>query len=260
MNGFELQLWANRMGARLKPDGIVGPKTRAALERLVKKHGNLRPNSDLLVAFEQLVMKQNGIAVGPIDGIAGPVTERAREKWAATDWRSILNQPLATDSRMPETLAQWPKQRDMERFFGAAGTNLVQIAVPFPLRLAWNLNQSVHRITVNKKIAGPTQAALEEIRDAYGARNICKLRIDVWGGCFNNRPMRGGARLSTHAYGAAHDWDPVNNALRATRKDASLSRPEYEKFWDAWTKQGFLSLGKARDFDWMHIQATADLS
>jgi hypothetical protein len=38
--------------------------------------------------------------------------------------------------------------------------------------------------------------------------------LDVFGGCYNNRSIRGGTSMSMHAWGAAVDWNPAENALR----------------------------------------------
>ena len=67
--------------------------------------------------------------------------------------------------------------------------------------------------------------------------------------------MRGGSAWSVHTWGAALDFDPENNQLRWNRSRARFARPEYERWWRFWEEEGFVSLGRARDFDWMHVQA-----
>jgi hypothetical protein len=34
-----------------------------------------------------------------------------------------------------------------------------------------------------------------------------------------------------------------------------MAQPEYAPFLDLWEAEGFVSLGRARNFDWMHVQA-----
>ncbi len=61
--------------------------------------------------------------------------------------------------------------------------------------------------------------------------------------------------MSTHSWGIAIDWDADRNPLRATSKTALLATPPYAKFLDLWEEEGFVSLGRARNYDWMHVQA-----
>jgi hypothetical protein len=67
--------------------------------------------------------------------------------------------------------------------------------------------------------------------------------------------MRGGSAWSTHAWGIAIDWNPSSNKLKWGREQATLARPEYDAWWDIWEEEGWLSLGRARNYDWMHVQA-----
>ena len=263
MNTFELQAHLTAMGHSPGAiDGKIGPKTLGAARNLIKAHGatpsliaSFRNNSRVQVGAEQLIMREiGGLAVGPIDGIVGPATRKARAHWQRGPWRNAVMQRFDADARMPRALDSWPLQRDMAEFFGRPGTGLTQASVPYRLKLAWQPNTHVSRITMHKKIVEPTLAAMEQIAKDYSRRDIDRLRLNVWGGCYSPRPMRGGTALSTHAYGIAHDWDPTRNPLRWGRDRAAFAGPEYEAFWSAWTAQGALSLGKARDFDWMHLQ------
>jgi hypothetical protein len=67
--------------------------------------------------------------------------------------------------------------------------------------------------------------------------------------------MRGSSRMSTHAWAIAIDWDPDNNQLQWGRDRATLARPEYRDWWEIWEREGWLSLGRVKNYDWMHIQA-----
>lgn len=255
MNNFELQAWLNEFGADLVVDGDAGPKTSQAAEAFMTRHGH-NPRGSLLVAVEQLIMKiVGGLAVGPIDGVVGPATEKARVHWQRGPWRNTVLNALHGDERMPATLERWPVYSKLRDFFGEPGQNLTTISLPFPLQLAWSPKTQVHRVQCHKLVAESLVRVQQQILADYSYAGIVKLNLHMWGGCYNARPMRGSTKLSTHAWGIAWDTDPVRNALKMNRSQASLARPEYEKFWNAWTSEGWLSLGKARDFDWMHTQA-----
>jgi hypothetical protein len=88
------------------------------------------------------------------------------------------------------------------------------------------------------------------IKMRYKCRSIpCKLH---WKRKINKR---GGSTPSTHAFGAAIDHDPCNNRLRWGRLKARLANPSCEEFWRIWESEGWVSLGRTKNYDWMHIQA-----
>jgi hypothetical protein len=256
MNTFEVQAWLRSFGEKdLMVDGVPGPRTSAAAKRILAQ-GGVTDYADPILAAEQLIMKHvGGLATGPVDGILGPATEKARIHWVRGPWRNGLMDTLPGDFRMPQELKRWPKYSNLVEFFGEPGQNLVTVSVPFPLRPSWDPHKEVHRVTCHKLVADSLIRVQKDILRAYGYDGVKRLHLDIWGGCYSARPMRGSGKLSTHAWGIAWDTDPLRNALRWDKKKAQLARPEYEEFWAAWTKEGWLSLGKARDFDWMHTQA-----
>ena len=256
MNVFELQAWLRAFGDKsLIVDGIAGPKTLEACVLMLQRNHQI-VFKDPLVAMEQLIMKiVAGLIVGPIDGIPGPATEKARKHWLRGPWRNHVLQWLPGDQRMPEVLKRWPKYSELSEFFGEPGANLVTIAVPFPLRPSWALNTQVFKITCNKGVAESLVTVQRQILADYGQLGIEQLHLDIWGGCYAARTMRGSTKLSTHAWGIAWDTDPIRNALTWGRDRAELADQKYDKFWAAWTAEGWTSLGKARNFDWMHTQA-----
>lgn len=132
---------------------------------------------------------------------------------------------------------------------------LVTIDVPFPLRLAWDVKQFVNRISCHRLIADRLKAALAEILKVYGLQRIQELGIDLYGGCFNYRPMRGGSEPSRHSWGIAIDLDPARNQLRETARTARFARPEYKAMIDIFYKHGFVSLGREKNYDWMHFES-----
>lgn len=131
---------------------------------------------------------------------------------------------------------------------------LVTIDLPYPMRLAWDTKTTVRRITCNKAIAEPLKAVFKELLTVYGYDKIKELGIDLFGGCFAFRKMRGGSSLSVHAWGLAIDLDPARNQLKETSKTARFARPEYKLMIDIFYKHGFVSLGREKNYDWMHFQ------
>lgn len=250
-------------------DGKYGPRTAQAIEALFLARPYVRgdwrrwPTERRVVAAAQLFCLFDGIEVGEIDGLAGPQTQHAFEVYAARqrgiegveNWRDREPEravPLASDGR-------WPRQtqREMERFFGPVGANQTALAVPtgYSLRLAWDLQRPLARFTCHKKIHDAARRVLVRVLDHYGPARIRELGLDRFGGCLNVRRMRGGSAWSMHAWGAAIDFDPEHNQLKWNGSRARFARPEYDQWWELWEAEGFVSLGRARDFDWMHVQA-----
>ena len=69
---------------------------------------------------------------------------------------------------------------------------LTQIELPFQMRIAWDKNVIVNRISCHRAIAPALRAVFAEILLVYGLKKIQELGIDLFGGCFNYRKMRGG--------------------------------------------------------------------
>lgn len=132
---------------------------------------------------------------------------------------------------------------------------LVTISLPFKMRIAWQRNSFVTRIQCHQLIAEQLTAALRDILAHYGYEKLVELGIDLYGGCFNYRFMRGSAeKLSHHSWGVAIDLDPERNLLGETAKTARFARPEYKAMIDIFYKHGFFSLGREKNYDWMHFE------
>jgi hypothetical protein len=135
------------------------------------------------------------------------------------------------------------------------GTYLVSAKIPFPLVIAWDTSIKVSRIRCHKLEVQNVIMIFQDILDEYGLEKIQALGINLFGGCFNYRQMRGGSSWSRHAWGTAIDLDPARNQMNETKKTARFARPEYKKMIDIFESHGWLSLGRLRNYDWMHFEA-----
>lgn len=137
--------------------------------------------------------------------------------------------------------------------YGQPGTsNLIQIDIPYPMRIAWDTKTTVNKIQVHKLIAPKLKAVFDELLQVYGLPEIQRLGIDLFGGCYNYRKQRGGSDWSRHAWAIAIDLDPARNPLKASSKTAQFAKPEYKKMIEIFYKHGFVGLGPEKNYDWMH--------
>lgn len=175
------------------------------------------------------------------DGIVGPKTVAA-----------IME---ALDVRDPAPVATWPTQaqvRSGKSVFGQPGShNLVRIVPPYPV---YYDGAPVSRLAVHKAVADAVQSALQAVLDHYGWERIHALGLDIFGGCYNYRQTTGGGSLSMHAWGIALDWMPDGNEYSKGAPEAVMSGPDYAAWWDIWERHGAVSLGRACNKDWMHVQ------
>lgn len=256
-------------------DGVHGRRTVQAIEALFLARPYLKGDwrrwsaARRVIAAAQLFCMQDGIEVGEIDGLVGPQTRHAFEVYAARK-RGIEGVENWRDHERPPSLRQagdeaakrpdrWPAQtqREMEKFFGPVGANQTTLVLPrgYPLKIAWDRARAVTRVTCHEKIHDGAKRVLGRALDHYGPARIAGLGLDLFGGCLNVRRMRGGSAWSMHAWGVAFDFDPERNQLTWNKSRARFAQPEYERWWSLWEEEGFVSLGRARDFDWMHVQA-----
>lgn len=160
-------------------------------------------------------------------------------------------------TRPPLTSTRWPSEAEMGTFYGEVGKNQSSVMLPtgYGMVLAWDPSVTIHRFSCHKHCAPAFTELFTRTLSHYGPGGVRDLRLNLFGGCLNVRKKRGGSTWSTHAWGAAIDLDPDHNALRTSAPEAAFSRPEYDPFWDIVDSLGLVSLGREKDFDWMHIQA-----
>ncbi len=150
----------------------------------------------------------------------------------------------------------WPRQPQARVYFGAVGKNQTMLVLPFKMKLAWDKRRTIEKFSIHEKAHDSAARCFARIADAYDDKQRAELGIDLFGGCLNVRPMRGGSEYSMHAWGIAIDFDPERNQLKWDKRRARLARPDAETFWTIWEDEGWTSLGRTRDFDWMHVEAT----
>jgi hypothetical protein len=230
---------------RGKIDGLVGRQSLAAAWRaadtsaLEKVLGPLSPERRIIAAA-QAILDRAGFDPGAIDGLWGSGTDAAFCAWRG--------------DKMPA------RGLDTAEAFGPAGSARCTagvIALPWRMVLAWDRSQVITSIRCHEMVAASGQRAFDRIAAAYNPAQRRDLGLDQYGGCYNFRPMRGGKSLSTHAYGLAIDFDPTRNRLRWGADQARLAQSDAVPFWQAWEAEGWLSLGRAKNYDWMHVQACA---
>lgn len=147
-------------------------------------------------------------------------------------------------------MTTWPHDDTKSKiaFFGQPGTNLIPVTPPFQM---YYVGHPIKSITVNRKIATALLAVFTEVADKCGhdQAKIDATGISAWGGCYNNRSIRGSKNISNHAFGAAVDIDPERNPLGA--KTGHMPPLVIAAF----KRQGALWGGdyKGRK-DWMHFE------
>jgi hypothetical protein len=240
-------------------DGIIGPNTRNAINAFLDSGGITNrsrwSNTRTVIAAKQLVCRELGIEVGAIDGFMGPQTRYAFEVFSGKN--TPIDRSPKPDDRLPVQSNRWPRQTEseMNAFYGRPGENHTMIDLPYTMKIAWNKKQKINRFVINSRCAESALRCFERVAATYDARQRADMGLDLFGGCFNHRKMRGGTQLSTHAFAIAIDFSPEENQLRWDASRARLAQPDAIPFWEIWESEGWVSLGRARNFDWQHVQA-----
>lgn len=237
-------------------DGIAGPRTIIGINDLEIVPLSWSPKRKL-IGFIQFLAEEKEIEFGKRDGYWGPQTEFAYSELLCFDEEEDFSTWRDTMEYQEIKKNKWPKQSEEElaSFYGKVGENQVYLTLPYKMKLSWNKNQTVSRIQIHKKVADSCESVLTKVLLHYGEKEIARLGLNIFGGGLNVRKMRGGSRYSTHSWGIALDFDPENNKLTWGRDKSKFAHPDYDKWWSFWEEEGWVSLGRQRNFDWMHVQA-----
>ncbi|MBT9383343.1 M15 family metallopeptidase [Pseudooceanicola sp. CBS1P-1] len=217
------------------------------------------PQARRLIGAGQAVLFQLGFEPGAVDGYAGHNTVEALTAWQSerAGTTSTLSRSAIVGAKSDPAQLAYPRQKDMPAFYGEAGgaqctAGKVQLA--YPMKIAWNKAQTVTRFSCHEKLSEPLTGIFRDALAHYGQADIERLELDVFGGCYNLRKMRGGAALSVHAYGAAVDLNPEKNQLRWGADRAQFAAEDYAAFWRIVMAHGGTPAGYAWGADWMHFQ------
>ncbi len=222
-------------------------------------------NKRVVVAAYQLVLKDAGQDVGDIDGLWGSQTQFAHDNLAhiAEFGSPNLFRDLVPGRGNPNS---WPtdnipSQSQLTSYYGPHGVPggasppMTTVICPWTLRLAWDLSAKTTKIGCHTKVAASLGRVLAAVHAHYGTPRLQELRLDLYGGCYAPRLKRNGSTWSIHSWACALDFDPDHNKLEWGRDRATFARPEYNAWWECWEKEGWVSLGREKNFDWMHVQA-----
>lgn len=150
----------------------------------------------------------------------------------------------------------WPTQSEVRKGttrFGSPGNEALLTHISPPYTLYYE-GRAVSSIRVHQAIALHVQNALREVLAHYGEAEIERLGLNQFGGCYNYRSTTGGKSLSMHAWGIALDFSPAQNAYKVKAPRASLSCKACEPWWEIWESHGAVSMGREKNYDWMHVQ------
>lgn len=239
-------------------DGKIGKLSLMAIDTVLGTKASNWSDARKLIAIEQTIYNDAGIPAGTVDGFVGEQTRYARSVW---DARKIGDKTVETwrDTEPPSLSAapsKWPKESEVPDFFGPHGQHQVMLDLPFPMRIAWEPDKTVSRTGCHEKVKDAFGRIWSGVLKHYGLPELRRLRLDMFGGCFNDRLKRGSTtQRSMHAWGIAWDVDPDRNQLKWGRDLASLDDPPYEPFWKIVEGEGMSSLGRLKNYDWMHWEA-----
>ena len=139
--------------------------------------------------------------------------------------------------------------------FGSPGSDQIMVEIAYPMFLSWERETIIKKFKCHKLIAHKLQFIFNDTLEHYGLEKIHELGLNVFGGCSVQRKKRGSKKeWSMHSYGIAVDLDPENNRLEWNKSKARFALPEYDFFWKIVENYGGVSLGRERDYDWMHFQ------
>jgi len=136
-------------------------------------------------------------------------------------------------------------------FIGKNVNLVTSFPPPYPMYFG---SQIVTKIRCHVLVKDQLVKIFDEILKTYGLKDIKKLGLDLYSGCYYPRLKRNGSTASIHSWGIAIDINAGPNGNLTPTSKALFAKPVYKPFIDIWYKHGFKSFGKEKGRDWMHFQ------
>ncbi len=235
--------------------GIIDNQTIIALKEYYKTRQDWNEER-LIIAYIQEIALNLNIDSGPIDGWFGPQTEHAFHQLEYYIQHGRFEPYWRMENPLNYKPSRWPieTEGELNKFFGNAGSNIIKYQPPYAHFYSWN-NERCPYIMCNKKVAASLDRVLERTLEYYTDEGIQRLGLNQFGGCFRIRNKRGGNLLSPHSWGAALDYLPQKNCLKWGKGEAIFSTKDYEAWMFFWDEEGWINMGQAMNYDYMHFQA-----
>lgn len=255
-------------------DGVLGNNSLTATKAFLLAHESKLPDDHMswskkrkFVATLQILSDEAGFEPGAIDGWLGTNTRNAATLYIRSiEGLDVFNvwdaEPIDINPNA------WPadKSGDLDSFYGkpiendcsAIEPKLVRVDSPWRMPLDWNMSQSRSFFKVHELVAPSLERVLTAIEANYSRAEIKQLGLNRFSGDQVCKKITGGSRMSTHAYGVAIDFYGSRNELNRTTHDTpppTLAHSDCQKFWEAFENEGWYSLGRSENYDWMHVQA-----
>jgi len=144
----------------------------------------------------------------------------------------------------------WPKadQASLTKFYGAPGDESQLVNADVSGLGILYAGKVVKTVRCHRKVSASLVRIFKEI-----AQGPNRSILNLYEGCYANRPMRNGSLPSVHARGAAVDLDAADNGLHIHWPVASTMPLEV---MEAFAREGWTSAGAFWGRDAMHHEAT----
>lgn len=188
------------------------------------------------------------------DGVGGPMTHAAFDRIFAGYLPQVQ---IGRTDGPPE-----PDEASMIAYYGQPGdeSQLVPFKMPYEMCLAWDRGHKMTWHRCHRRMKAPLEAALADVLKHFGPEGIDRHGLNLYAGCYNHRPVRGGTTTSKHAWGAAIDLNPDANGNSTPWHPDRIGQPGYATMplaaVEIFEAHGFKHGGRAWGRDAMHFQYT----